>query len=108
MYSYKRCACGIESKSRRMAVSVNRSVIRQLQISSVPSKAKILFILAKSSHCVCDLMTHTRLSQTLISHHLSDLTDVGLVRSKKSGAFVDYSLTPKGLRLIGAIKTLSP
>ena len=78
----------------------------QLKIVSVPSKAKILMILMKAPHCVCDLMTHTKLSQTLISHHLSDLAEAGLVRSDKNGAFVDYFLTAKGRKLMDAIQKI--
>ena len=63
-------------------------------------------ILAGAPHCVCDLVAHTKLSQTLISHHLSDLDEAGLVQGEKSGAFVDYSLTAKGRKLIKAIELL--
>jgi ArsR family transcriptional regulator len=78
-----------------------------LKIASVPSKLKILRLLADKSHCVCDLIEHTKLSQTLISHHLADLSVNGLVESEKNGAFVDYSLTDKGRTLVLAIQVLN-
>ena len=52
-------------------------------------------------------MTHTKLSQTLLSHHLSDLAATELVKSKKHGVFTDYSLTEKGRTLVKAIEGLA-
>ena len=83
------------------------SVFKQLRIASVHTKLNILFLLSDGSHCVCDLIEHTKLSQTLISHHLADLAAAGLVQSEKNGAFVDYSLTNKGQTLILAIQVLN-
>lgn len=104
MRSYKRCGCG--PKAGGDAGTPGRDAVRQLRIASVPSKARILFVLASAPHCVCDLMAHTKLSQTLVSHHLSDLAKAGLVASEKSGAFVDYSLTGKGRKLVAAVRSL--
>ena len=104
MRSYKRCNCGGKATKKP---EVRESVFRQLKIASVPSKLKILHLLADGPHCVCDLMEHTKFSQTLISHHFADLSGAGLVKSEKSGAFIDYSLTDKGRTLVLAIQVLS-
>jgi DNA-binding HxlR family transcriptional regulator len=40
------------------------------------------------------------MSQSLISHHLSDLISAGFVDNKREGKFVEYYLTPKGKDLI--------
>ena len=103
-YDFKRCACGLTHKHEM--VQFRPVVTKLLKVASTPSKMKILLLLERSPHCVCDLITHTKLSQTLISHHLSDLTEVDLVRSEKNGAFVDYSLTDKGRKLMSAIQKL--
>ena len=104
MGSYKRCNC--RNKPDKKA-EIRESVSRQLKIVAVPSKLKILFLLFGGPHCVCDLIEHTKLSQTLISHHLADLSASGLVESEKNGAFVDYSLTDKGRTLVLAIQVLN-
>ena len=106
MNSYKRCVCGGNHKAENIP-DMSPVTARQLKIVSVPSKMAMLFILSKAPHCVCDLMTHTKLSQTLISHHLSDLADADLVMGEKNGAFVDYSLTDKGRRLVDVIQKLA-
>lgn len=105
MDSYKRCVCRPVQKA--MTVKLNADTAEQLKIAAVSSKREILLLLGKTPHCVCDLITHTKLSQTLISHHLSDLADAGLAKSEKNGAFVDYSLTNKGRKLVGVIKKLN-
>lgn len=88
-------------------MEVRESVSRQLKIAAVPSKLKIMLLLADGPHCVCDLIEHTKFSQTLISHHLASLSEAGLVESEKSGAFIDYSLTNKGRTLVLAIQVLN-
>lgn len=104
MHSYKRCSCGNKSSKK---TEIRESVFKQLKIASVPSKFRILRLLADGPHCVCDLIEHAKLSQTLISHHLANLSTSGLVASEKNGAFVDYSLTDKGRTLVLAIQVLN-
>jgi DNA-binding transcriptional ArsR family regulator len=36
------------------------------------------------------------MSQSLISHHLSDLTSAGLIDNIREGKYVKHYLTPKG------------
>jgi ArsR family transcriptional regulator len=57
-------------------------------------------LLRQSPHCVCDIESHTKLSQTLISHHLADLLKAGLIERKKDGKFIEYSLNPKGKKVV--------
>ncbi len=104
-HQYKKNGC--EPAKNPEVFEFNAVIIKQLKIAAIPSKLKILFLLKKSHCCVCDLTAHTKLSQTLISHHLSGFAKAGLVRSKKSGAFVDYFLTDKGHKLLNVIKKLN-
>jgi len=67
-----------------------------LKIVAEPSRLKLMCILQKGEHCVCELMERVDLSQSLISHHLKDLKDVGVVADDKRGLRVYYSLTKKG------------
>ncbi len=45
--------------------------------------------------CVSDLQAHTGLSQSLVSHHLTDLIDADLVEYRQERTFMEYSLTDK-------------
>jgi len=51
-------------------------------------------------------MKHVSLSQSLISHHLKDLKEAGIVIDEKRGLYVYYSLTKKGERIINSIFSL--
>ena len=70
-----------------------------LKLVAEESRLKLLCILKQGEHCVCEMMTHVELSQSLISHHLSDLKEAGLVIDEKRGLRVYYSLTKEGKRI---------
>jgi ArsR family transcriptional regulator len=67
-----------------------------LKIVSEESRLKLLCLLRNGEHCVCELMEHVDLSQSLISHHLKDLKDAEVVADEKRGLRVYYSLTKTG------------
>jgi ArsR family transcriptional regulator, lead/cadmium/zinc/bismuth-responsive transcriptional repressor len=53
--------------------------------------------------CVCDLSWIAGRSQNLVSHHMRVLRSNGLVRSRRDGKLVMYSLTDEGRSLLGAV-----
>ena len=53
--------------------------------------------------CVCDLSCIAGRSQNLVSHHLRTLRSVGMVRSRRDGKLVMYSLTSEGRSLLSAV-----
>jgi ArsR family transcriptional regulator, lead/cadmium/zinc/bismuth-responsive transcriptional repressor len=53
--------------------------------------------------CVCDLSWIVGRSQNLVSHHLGALRSRGLVRSRRDGKMVMYSLTDQGASLLSAV-----
>jgi DNA-binding transcriptional ArsR family regulator len=53
--------------------------------------------------CVCDLSWIVGRSQNLVSHHLGALRSRRLVRSRKEGKMVMYSLTGAGASLLSAV-----
>ena len=53
--------------------------------------------------CVCDLSWIVARSQNLVSHHLRALRDRGLVRSRRDGKLVMYSLTTVGNSLLNVV-----
>jgi ArsR family transcriptional regulator, lead/cadmium/zinc/bismuth-responsive transcriptional repressor len=53
--------------------------------------------------CVCDLSWIAGRSQNLVSHHLGALRSRGLVRSRRDGKLVMYSLTGQGRSLLSAV-----
>ncbi|MGO1470212.1 MAG: ArsR/SmtB family transcription factor [Tissierella sp.] len=56
------------------------------------SRLKIVYILSKSPLCVCDIADVLDMTQSLVSHHLRTLRDLKLVKFKREGKQVIYSL----------------
>ncbi|KKR74774.1 MAG: Transcriptional regulator [Candidatus Curtissbacteria bacterium GW2011_GWD1_40_8] len=74
-----------------------------LKLVGDESRLKILCILRQGEHCVCEIIQHLELSQTLISHHLKDLKDAGLVSNRKDNRWNHYSLTEEGQKIVNLI-----
>jgi ArsR family transcriptional regulator len=105
MFIYKRCVCKVQPHDK-VDLAEFEPVTEQMKLLSAPSRLAILSLLSKAPHCVCDLETHTGLSQTLLSHHLKNLAEGGLIESSKESTFVEYRLTKKGRKLVQMIKQI--
>lgn len=57
-----------------------------------PTRLGIIYLLSKSSLCVCDIATLLEMTQSSISHQLRILRDLRIVKFKKEGKLVIYSL----------------
>jgi DNA-binding transcriptional ArsR family regulator len=60
-------------------------------------------LLEANELCVCDLAWIAERSQTLVSHHVRALRSHGLVRSRREGKMVMYSLTEEGQALLASV-----
>ena len=77
-----------------------------LQLVGDESRLRLLCVLRQGEHCVCEILEHFEMSQSLVSHHLADLKFAGLIRDRKDGRKVFYSLTEKGKRIARTIFSL--
>lgn len=94
------CICSSpSSKVSRQAVDLSSL----LKLVSEESRLKILCILRQRDHCVCEIMEHVDMSQSLISHHLKGLRDADIVSNEKKGVRVYYFLTDKGKKIINLL-----
>lgn len=103
MFISKRCDCSSKLSKCCQSGKNTEKLSKDLSLLSAKSRLDILFHLKDKPHCVCDLMSHTDMSQSLISHHLSDLTNAGFIESKREGKYMDYYLTIKGKRFLDAL-----
>lgn len=103
MFISKRCKCISKISDCCNSGAETENLSKDLNLLSVKSRLDILFLLNDKPHCVCDLENHTDMSQSLISHHISDLTDGGLIAGKREGKYMDYFLTKKGEKFIKAL-----
>jgi DNA-binding transcriptional ArsR family regulator len=60
-------------------------------------------LLEANELCVCDLAWIAERSQTLVSHHVRALRSHGIVRSRRDGKMVMYSLTEEGQALLASV-----
>src|SRR5436305_9177427 len=60
-------------------------------------------LLEATELCVCDLAWIAERSQTLVSHHVRALRTHGIVRSRREGKMVMYSLTAEGRTLLASV-----
>ena len=57
-----------------------------------PNRLKIVMALRNVEMCVCDLAAFTCLSDSAVSHQLRRLKDLALVKSRREGQIIYYSL----------------
>lgn len=60
-------------------------------------RLRILSLLGTREMCVCEVMIALDLTQPTASHHLRILENVGLVKDRKEGRWVFYSLSDPSL-----------
>lgn len=64
------------------------------------NRLRILLCLGRGEMCVCDLSEALELSESLVSHQLRVLRNLHLVRFRKEGKMVFYSLDDQHVELL--------
>jgi len=64
------------------------------------TRVKILFVLFESEVCVCDLAETLSMTDSAVSHQLKILKQAHLVKAKREGKQVYYSLADEHVRMI--------
>ena len=57
-----------------------------------PNRLKMVMALRNVEMCVCDLAAFTSLSESAVSHQLRRLKDLALVKSRRDGQIIYYTL----------------
>jgi DNA-binding transcriptional ArsR family regulator len=75
----------------------NKEAVKLHKALGEPTRYKILQIIIKEKE-LCPAMLETRLESvalSTLSHHLKQLTECGLLDSRKVGTYIYYSLNPQ-------------
>ena len=64
------------------------------------TRIKILYVLFESEMCVCDIAQLLGMTQSAISHQLRLLKQAKLVKSRRQGKLVGYSLADEHVKTI--------
>ncbi len=71
---------------------MNKSIDKIFKAFADENRLRILHLLSQGEQCVCDLMGVLKMGQSKVSRHLSYLRNAGLVKHRKEGLWVYYSL----------------
>lgn len=70
-----------------------KSFVKVMKALSDSNRVKIIKLLLHKSMCVCELQMALGIAQPTVSKHLKILEDAQMVRSRKEGLWVNYSVT---------------
>ena len=71
------------------------------------TRLAVLERLTGGEHCVCELTDVIRAAQSRLSFHLKVLKDAGLIRDRREGRWMYYSINPEAINeLEEAVDTL--
>lgn len=76
-------------------ISETYSFLRSIADSN---RLKIICVLRSGPKCVCEIVPIVGISDKLVSHHLKQLKNIGLLTEKREGNFIHYSLNAKAIR----------
>jgi len=65
---------------------------------SDPTRVRIVSVLAQTELCVCDLAATLGMTQSAVSHQLSLMREMRVVKSRKEGRMVYYTLDDEHIR----------
>ena len=72
----------------------------QFKVFGDSSRIRILFVLFEAEVCVCDLAAALNMTQSAVSHQLKILKQNKLVKSRREGKSIFYSLADGHVRTI--------
>lgn len=81
-----------------MSLEDARLVARSFQVLADPTRVRVIKALADGEWCVSDLTFALKMDQPAVSHQLKYLRELGLVKWKKLGRHVYYSLGDSHVR----------
>jgi ArsR family transcriptional regulator, lead/cadmium/zinc/bismuth-responsive transcriptional repressor len=91
-------------RRRRLSVSGAETAAGRARALADPTRLLLAAALSEADElCVCDLAWIAERSQNLVSHHLRALKAAGLVRSRRDGKMVMYSLSEGAAALVEAV-----
>jgi len=65
------------------------------KVLSDPNRLMIIDMLSSGELCACMILERFKITQPTLSHHMKSLCDCGLVKGRKEGKWMYYSLDEK-------------
>jgi len=93
--------CGFENDKKRFEEILSEiidektlyNVTELLKALSDPTRLQIMYLLRNNDLCVCEMMSLLEKPQSTLSHHLSILKNARLIKPRKKGVWIYYTLS---------------
>ena len=89
-----------EVKSKMLDNEIFLKISEDFKIFSDPTRVKILYALSQRELCVCDLASLLEMTHSAVSHQLRIMRNSNLVKFKKVGKNVYYSLRDEHINIM--------
>lgn len=102
-------SCEVPSVDEERVAAVRRQMVSNavfvdlaetFQAMGDPTRVKLLFALSRAELCVCDLAALLGVTVSAVSHQLRLLRSLRLVRSRREGRWVYYTLDDDHIRTL--------
>jgi len=87
-----KCFCKTNQSTKQLSKTV-----LFLKAVSDENRLKIICFLKNSEKCVCEIVDFLELPQNLVSHHLKILRNQNILKTRKDGLKVFYSINEKNI-----------
>ena len=82
----------LEREARLLPEAIVQEIAATFSVLGDPTRIRILDVLAAGELCVCDIATLVGISESAVSHQLRLLRGMRLVRPRRAGRQVFYTL----------------
>lgn len=69
-----------------------KDYVRVFKALADENRLKVLELLKEGEQCACDILNKLEITQPTLSHHMKILADSGIVKARKQGKWVYYSI----------------
>ena len=90
-----KCFCKTNQSTKQLSKTV-----LFLKAVSDENRLKIICFLKENEKCVCEIVAFLELPQNLVSHHLRILREQNILKTKKDGLKVFYSINNQNIENI--------
>lgn len=91
----------VEAVLKRMPTGKSFDTLAQFyKIMADPTRCKLIFALLENEMCVCDLANVISMTKSAVSHQLSKMRECRVVKCRREGKEVYYSLDDEHIKEI--------
>ncbi len=82
----------LDKSPRGLSAEILADVVVTFKALSDPTRAQLIYLLTQQEHSVNELSQFVDVSPSAVSHHLARLRDIRLVRTRRQGNQIFYSI----------------